>query len=456
MAIYQYLFISNICLPRVIFPRLLGGMRNKIRLLWANQLFRGTSVFFFGNLVVSGFAFLYHWIMPRLLGPAEFGNLAAIFGLIYVVGIPMNALDFLVTKLVAGFEEDDVWTHCRSLLEFILSKLGWFVALSIPVAWVLGQAIQNFLKLPDLWVIWAIWLLAVISFVITIARAILKGLLKYADLLGNQIAEIFLRLIFAVAMVLMISAWYGWGLWGIVLATIVALLISVYQLRTIWSVKSIPFAHHKWPLKSLGTSSLLLSISYTLMYSIDILLVKHFFDSFHAGIYAVLATAGKIVYFAQSPLVAALVPVVARKTKNPTSARSDLLILTGVTFGVSVAIVFGYWLFGESILINLIFTRKFIEALPLLVPMGLALAAYSFANLAANFLLALDQSWAAWVSLIALVAQIAGIILFHQNLTQVVTTLLTVFAILATILIIACLYVTRSQKIIVVGSDAGV
>ena len=62
--------------------------------LWRSQTLRGASIFLTGSVIVSGLAFAYHFVLARLLGPQEYGVLAALFGLLYLVGVPMNTLDF--------------------------------------------------------------------------------------------------------------------------------------------------------------------------------------------------------------------------------------------------------------------------------------------------------------------------------------------------------------------------
>ena len=86
-------------------------MKKRLFFLRGNQILRGTSIFLIGNVVVSGLAFAYHFVLARLLGPQQYGILAALFGLLYVVGVPMNALDFLVTKLISSFEPGKMISH---------------------------------------------------------------------------------------------------------------------------------------------------------------------------------------------------------------------------------------------------------------------------------------------------------------------------------------------------------
>lgn len=403
---------------------------------------RGTSIFLAGNVVVSALAFAYHFVLARLLGPQQYGILAALFGLLYMVGVPINALDFLVTKLISSFEPDKIISHTRGLLVYLGRRVGLMSLFMLPVLLILSKSVQHFLNLPEIGPVLIIWIFIYLSLIITVLRSVLKAWLRFTALVSNQIVEMTVRLIFSVALIYSISVWYGWGLVGVILASIVVLFINLFQAREIFAVPSSKFEHHKWPIKSLGLGGLLLSLSYTLMYSIDILLVKHFFNDYWTGIYAVLVTAGKVVYFAQSPLSSAMIPVVARKSHHPVLARNDLWLLLGVSGTIGLTVV-GLYHFTAQILITSVFSNKFIAAAPLMAWMGLAILGYSLANTCAGFLLALNKIKAAWISLAGLGLEATGIYFFHSSLAQVVSSLGVVFGILAAVLIIYSFYATR-------------
>ncbi len=419
-------------------------MKEKLRSIWASPTLQGTTVFMAGNIVVSALAFAYHFLLARFLGPHEYGILAALFGLLYFVQVPISAVDFLITKLISSFESEKIVSHTRGLISYLIQKIGLMLLLMLPILLLFSEFVRAFLRLPEIGSVIVIWLYIYLLLVITVLRSILKAWLRFTDLVLNQIVEMVVRLGFSVIALYFISSWYGWGLAGVIIASLLVLFISLFQVREIFSVQPDKFEHHKWPIKSLGIGGLMLSFAYTLMYSIDILLVKHFFNDYWTGIYAVLVTAGKVVYFAQSPLSSAMIPIVARKSKYPSQARNDLWFLLGVSALIGTSIV-GLYFLVPQILVTSVFSDKFIAAAPLMAWMGLAIFGYAIANTCAGFLLALNKTKAAWISLFGLVAEAIGIYLFHANLSQVVISLGIVFGILAIVLIIYSFYVTRKN-----------
>jgi len=399
-------------------------------------------IFYIGSMVVNVIAFAYHFILARLLSPAEYGILASLFGLIYLTSIPLNAGDILVTKLISGFEEKKRVSHTKSLLLFLARKIGPLYVILFPVLILVSWPVQRFLKLPNVWSVMFVWIFVYMFIVTSILRSVMRALLRFNDFILSLMSETILRLLFAVILILLISHWYGWGILGLLLTSVVVLGIAIFQVRDVISTKATSFDHHKLNIKSLGLGSLILSMSYTLMYSIDVLLVKHFFSDYWTGIYAVLVIAGKVIFFAQSPISIATLPIVARKANQPHTARKDLWILLGVSTAIGAAIISAY-LIGSQLLVKIVFSDKYLAAVPLIGWIGVAILGFSLASIGANFLLALNKIKAAWISLLGLGAEALAILLFHQTLLQVVLSLTGVFGILATVLISYSFYATR-------------
>ena len=258
----------------------------------------------------------------------------------------------------------------------------------------------------------------------------------------NLITGMFFRITLSLLIVLFVVKSHLGAQLGLTASLAIALFILLFQARFIFSSPGVPFDRRGVSLKSLGLSSLFMSASFTAMYSIDIILVKHYLPSVSAGLYAALATAGKIIFFASSPLAAAIIPVVARKAHQPSSARKELIIITllvSLIGGLALA-VFSFY---PRLVIDSIFTSKFTEASVFLPLMGLALFFYSLSSVLANFLIAIGKIQTYYVCVIGLVMEVLLIFFFHHSLAQVITSLVSVFGILAASLFALSLYATR-------------
>ena len=137
--------------------------------------------------------------------------------------------------------------------------------------------LQIFLKLPDLGGLLSVWLIICLLIVLTVFRSLQKGLLDFVPLVVNQIFEVVIRLAVSLGLLFVVSQSHMVGQIGTILAFCLALFIVFYQLKPVLTAPDVVFDNRKLSIRNLGIGSLLFSLSFTLMYSIDILLVKHFF-----------------------------------------------------------------------------------------------------------------------------------------------------------------------------------
>lgn len=420
-------------------------MKAKIISLWENQLIKGTTIFFVGSGIVSLGSFLYHLVLARILGPVEYGVLASLIGLTYLLSIPMGALDMLVTKVVSSFDPKFVVPHTNYFIRYLWSYFLKLCLVTIPIFLIFIPVIMRFLHIDEPWGIVFVGIFVYLGLIGVALRSALKGMLEFLSMISIQVVETYLRLIIAIGLVL----WLWHSYLSPLLATVIALLIAIIamyrKLQPVFSSKVVSFIRHDISLKSVGIGSLILSGTYAAMYSVDILLVKHFFSDFQAGIYAVLATAGKIIFFAVAPIGVSLIPVISRKSKRPWEARGDLLLIIALVTVLSIGVIGAYLLFPDLI-ISMLFTPKFKDAVPYLPWMGLVMFFYSLANSCSGFLLALGRIKSALIPLCFVIFEVILIIIFHHNISEVITILGVNFGILSMILVGVCLYETQKQR----------
>ena len=77
-------------------------MVNKVKGLISHPLFSGSAVMVVGSNLSSFLAYIYHLIIGRLLGPASYGELAAILSLIGLFAASFAFLGLVVIKFVSA------------------------------------------------------------------------------------------------------------------------------------------------------------------------------------------------------------------------------------------------------------------------------------------------------------------------------------------------------------------
>jgi O-antigen/teichoic acid export membrane protein len=151
----------------------------------------------------------------------------------------------------------------------------------------------------------------------------------------------------------------------------------------------------------------------------DMLLVKHYFESYEAGLYASLVLIGRIVYFTAWMFVMLLLPTVVQLKKEGKATAPILLKYVGYIATISSVIVLCCSLFPETV-ITLLFGKSYLAIAPLLWKYALATGLFAISNIFAYYYLSLDRYMPVIFSAIFGMLQMGLVIFFHESLEQVV------------------------------------
>lgn len=151
----------------------------------------------------------------------------------------------------------------------------------------------------------------------------------------------------------------------------------------------------------------------------DILLVKHYFPSYDAGLYASLALIGRVVYFVTWMFVMLLLPTVVSMRKEGQNSIPVLLKYVGYITVLSAGIVAFTFLF-PAVAVQLLFGEQYMAIAPLLGWYALATSFFALSNIFAYYYLSLDHYKPIVIAAVFGVLQIVLIILFHNSLYEVV------------------------------------
>ena len=151
----------------------------------------------------------------------------------------------------------------------------------------------------------------------------------------------------------------------------------------------------------------------------DILLVKHYFESYEAGLYASLALIGRIVYFIAWMFVMLLLPTVVQLKKEGKETAPILFKYVGYIAAIASVIVIGCSLFPETA-ITLLFGKSYLAMAPLLWKYALATGMFAVSNIFAYYYLSLDKYIPVIISGVFGMLQMGLVVFFHESLEQVV------------------------------------
>ena len=267
-----------------------------------------------------------------------------------------------------------------------------------------------------------------LSFLAFINDGMLRGFFRFGFISLNAVLTTILKLGLAIILV-------RWGfsvagaLGAIILGSAFAYLFSFYPLRFLRQYKDGARSVNWRGFFSYTIPVLLANLGLTSLYSSDIILVKHLFPAYEAGLYASLAVLGKIVFFVSGTVPAVMFPLVSERFENGKNYqnlfRQSFLIIGGVSLLV-IAIYFSF----PKLMINLLYGSVYLTAAPLLGIFAVFIALYSECNLLVNFFLSIRKTWLVVLPVLAALLQIVLIWFFHQSLFQVILISMGVCALL--------------------------
>ncbi len=395
--------------------------RNGWRLRWnewrlkgnASLVLSGSLIMLVGSLLVAGINFGFNVAMARLLGPALFAQATAIVTLLMLLSAVSLSFQLVSAKFIAR----NTTRSGKAAVYRTLQRQAWLVGIAVALLLAVAQTpIAGYLHLPRSWLLTVLALGMAFYIPLGVKRGRMQGLCAFAPLSGNYILEAASKLAIAVVLVEM-----GYGVLGAV-GAISASIVAAVLLPAPQSgapeessdAEFIPASFRE------GMQAIVFFIGQVVINNIDILLVKHFFASELAGVYAAVALVGRVLYFAAWSIVSAMFPVsaAAKDEEDPNKAQVLLLPLLIVLL-MSACFIFILAVF-PGFIIHLIFGEGFSSAEPLLSLYAVATALYALSVVLITYEMSRKIANTGWLQLLFSGALVLLIYIFHSSLRQVI------------------------------------
>lgn len=413
-----------------VFEGVLGIMKEKVKAIIYNPLFSGSAIMIIGSNATSFLNYLYHFVMGRLLGPSSYGELAAIFSLIGLLGMVPASLGLVIVKYVSAAKNEG---EVRDLTCWLNHKV-LIIGILILLAAIFGSSyFSSFVNIKDKNLIITTGIIFLFALPSTLNRSVLQGLLRFKQMVISVLLENSTKLLLGSLLV-----YFGLSVQGAVFGLIVAALIGWILTRAYMNDcyrKISTDAPNIKPLLLYSVPVMIQSVAITSLYSTDLVLVKHFFSSYEAGLYAAVTKLGQIVFFATGPIVGVMFPLISQRQSQGKNYLKVFLVSLVTTIVLSGFILVLYYL-GPKFAINMLFGSLYIQAEQLLVLMGVFAALFSVSSLFVSFNLSLGRAKVVIFPLLASIGQVIGIYLMHQSLATVIIVSITVTLLLLIGLII--------------------
>jgi len=396
-----------------------------------NSFLKDNYYLLIGVAVLNVSGFLFHFIMGRKLGPENYGVLATLVALTALLGIFSTTIQFTISKFVASFKTKKMFKELRYLYISSNKKINNFFFVIFLLFLVVNIFLAKFLHI-------SYWLLSIISLAIltipslSVYRGFLQGLQKFRQYGDTLSIEGSIKLVLAIIFVSV-----GWKVYGAIFAVILgyaaALFYGWYKLKEYRIGEERAFASK--PLYDYTLPMFFTVLFFTAFYSIDLLLVKHFFPAIDAGNYAVISLLGKVVFFASFSVVQVMFPKVVELSESNSAHKNLMWKSWAMVVLITIPILIVYYFFNE-VVVNLLFGSAYLGVAAMIFPYGIFMTTVSLSKLMSLYLLSLKKFKFLYVFLLFFLAQVVGIYFFHESLLQVIVVLETVGVVLLLLMLV--------------------
>ncbi|HSX16136.1 MAG TPA: oligosaccharide flippase family protein [Candidatus Saccharimonadales bacterium] len=396
-----------------------------VRLVRSSTFLKHNAIFFFGALAAGALNYVFYPIMARLLPTGSFGEVQALFSLFAQINIFLSVLGLLTVNIVANRsapkERDEV------IIE--LEKLALLIGLALLVASVFaGGLLQRFFHFGSPWPFAGLALAALVSVPLMFRGAYLRG--RQAFLLVSVLAIVAAGgdLVVSILFVLL-----GWGTTG-VMAGLVAAQFAAFVCAA-WTARRKGFSGSRRetlfklpdmrlvaPELRYALVVLACSLTITGLYSVDTIVMKHWFDARTAGLYAGIATIARIIIFITGTIPQVLLPSV--KLHQSLAHNRQVLLKSLVLLGAIGGTVLLVFSTMPRFVVGTLMGGSFLAYAGLLPRLGLMVFVISVINLFISYHLALRRYGVALVAASGVAVTAALLALEHQTPVAVVDDLL--------------------------------
>jgi len=400
-------------------------MHRLVRHLRGSQFLKDNAIYLVGSIVVGVLNYLYYPVLGRMLPPSAFGEVQTLVSLFLQITIFLSVLGLITVNIVANYKDEE--QRNAVVLEF--EKLAFVISAALVLLTVIFQSsLRQFLHFNSSWPFVILMLSVVATVPFTFRGAFVRGQKKFGVSAISTIIGAGAKLLFSVLLVLVGFGTIG-AIGGLILAQVVAAAYVAW-----WALRlglkrgnnarrsALPDFKVLLPELRYGLLVLVGSLVITLQYSLDILVVKHYFDAHTAGLYAGVASVARIIFFLTASIALVLMPSV--RLHQPAAQNRKLLVKSLLLFAALTIPTLLFFIGFPKFVIGILMGSSYESMAGLLPKLGVAICVIAILNLFVSYYLALRRYGIAVVVLAGGLTTYGLMLWHHASPSAVVTSLL--------------------------------
>jgi len=389
------------------------------------KLLGGSLTLLAGSGLVGVTNLIYNVAVARLLGPAGFAHATSVYTLLMLASAITLSFQVVCAKYVASHETSAEKADIFFRMHFYACVAGVTLGLLL---FLFNRAVTRYLNLPDPVLISLLALGCAFYIPLGVRRGYIQGVHAFGPLAVNFMLEGLVRLGGAYLLIEL-----GLGVKGAVLASVIAVIASYFLAKPVptresLQVRKILIAFGE------GLQAIVFFSGQVVINNFDIVLVKHFFSSDQAGMYAAVSLVGRLINMCAWSVVNTMFPVSAAARSSDREARPVLFMSLGMVFLILTILILGLWAI-PSFLWKTLFGSHFEVGnygglAALLILYAITTGIYSLSSVMITYEMSRKIANTSWVQLAFSGVLVAGICVFHQTLRQVIFVQLVLMIVL--------------------------
>jgi len=377
-------------------------------------------------LVVNAGNYLYNLALGRILGPEMFADAALLITLLLVLSFVAMTFQLTTAKFSVIFEQNTLHSFINCIYRYA-GITGIILGISIIIFASELQEIFN-TKSSMMFTVFGVGI--PVYFVMSVNRGFFQGTKKFNKLSITYQSEMISRLLITVLLIYSCSHIHSSIL--VVIGIVTSFVFGLFPFRKehiSFTSKNVLIKSETKYVKNFFVLTAFYELTQIIINNSDILLVKHYFAEYEAGLYASLALIGRVVYFVTWMFVMLLLPTVIEKKKLGEATAPVLVKYVGYIVALSMVIILGCYIAPE-LAVQMMFGDEYLSIAPLLWKYAIATSLFAISNIFAYYFLSLDHYLPVVLSGILGISQILLIVFFHDSLLEVVIVQIIAMAVL--------------------------
>lgn len=413
-----------------------------------NHDFASASIWMFAsNTILNTGNFIFIFLLARILSPSNYTTIIALISVANLLMTTTSILQLTVVNLVSEVTGEKKSQTIDQIYKYFQSIIFKFSIICLVLFLIFEKYLTNFLKLEKSSYLLIIFVTFLLSLSVTLFKSTLQGMQKFNLFTLTTSLEIITKISILIVSFIIIGPSLQIALLSLVIPYLILIILSFFIIRPIQLNKKDKKLSNLDVLKTTLTSAILM-VSLTSFYTIDIILVKHFFQgqSFQnsPNLYVAVSTIGKIIFFGTIAITSALIPITRKRYASNIASFKIFFLSIATTIMYALIIIIITFLNPERLL-KILGQPEYLNAKYLLTPFLIFISIHSVAYVISMYHFAKKRYSVMYIVLPAAICQILGIFVFHKNLIDIITV--STWCSASLVIMLLCIFPTKHIKI---------